>query len=163
MLSYREQLAQLEGNTAVIVGGADAVDVHIGDARETGSLQEVVATRLFSPKLRAAAAHNGAVGSSIINFTSSEADLGAPAITVYAAMKSALTSLTGSLLLELGGDSIRVNTIAPDVIETGALPKIPGERASQAPWLADSSSGRVRSGSRSFRLASRHTWTRSRR
>jgi NAD(P)-dependent dehydrogenase (short-subunit alcohol dehydrogenase family) len=45
---------------------------------------------------------------------------------VYAAMKAALTSLTASLSVELAPSGIRVNTIAPDIVETPALTEMLG-------------------------------------
>lgn len=60
-------------------------------------------------------------GGSIINITSIEAHRAAPGYAVYAAMKSALTSLTRTLAVELAPENIRVNTIAPDYIATPAL------------------------------------------
>ena len=57
-------------------------------------------------------------GGSIINLTSVEAHRAAPGFAVYAAMKSAVASLTRSLALELGGRGVRVNCIAPDLVET---------------------------------------------
>jgi 3-oxoacyl-[acyl-carrier protein] reductase len=60
-------------------------------------------------------------GGSIINITSIEAHRAAPGFAVYAAMKSAVTSLTRTLAVELAPENIRVNTIAPDYIATPAL------------------------------------------
>jgi NAD(P)-dependent dehydrogenase (short-subunit alcohol dehydrogenase family) len=57
-------------------------------------------------------------GGSIVNITSIEAHRAAPGYAVYSAMKAAVTSLTLSLALELGGREIRVNCVAPDVIPT---------------------------------------------
>lgn len=60
-------------------------------------------------------------GGSIINPTSIEAHRASPGYAVYAAMKSAVESLTKSLALELGARGVRVNCIAPDVIPTPGL------------------------------------------
>lgn len=60
-------------------------------------------------------------GGSIINLTSIEAHRASPGYAVYAAMKSAVESLTKSLALELGARGVRVNCIAPDVIPTPGL------------------------------------------
>jgi 3-oxoacyl-[acyl-carrier protein] reductase len=53
-------------------------------------------------------------GGSIINLTSVEAHQAGPGFGIYAAMKTALESLSKSLALELGTRRIRVNAISPD-------------------------------------------------
>jgi NAD(P)-dependent dehydrogenase (short-subunit alcohol dehydrogenase family) len=86
-------------------------------------------------------------GGSIINVTSIEAHRAGPGFAVYSAMKTAVTSLSQTLALELGDRFIRVNTIAPDVIttpgvgETGAAnglprPGTPDDCAGAAVFLA---------------------------
>lgn len=60
-------------------------------------------------------------GASIINMTSIEAHRAAPGFAVYAAMKTAVMSLSRSLALELGSRRIRVNCIAMDVIPTPGI------------------------------------------
>jgi 3-oxoacyl-[acyl-carrier protein] reductase len=62
-----------------------------------------------------------ATGGSIVNMTSIEAHRAAPGFAVYAAMKTALVSLSKSLALELGARRIRVNCIAMDVIPTPGI------------------------------------------
>lgn len=53
-------------------------------------------------------------GGSIINITSVEAHQAGPGFAVYAAMKTAVESLSKSLALEFGSRRIRVNSISPD-------------------------------------------------
>lgn len=53
-------------------------------------------------------------GGSIINFTTIEAHRGAATFAVYAGAKAATTNFSRALALELGGENIRVNLIAPD-------------------------------------------------
>lgn len=53
-------------------------------------------------------------GGSIINFTTIEAHRGAATYAVYAGAKAATTNYSRAMALELGGDRIRVNLIAPD-------------------------------------------------
>ena len=54
----------------------------------------------------------------IINFSSQAGRRGEPNITLYCSTKAAIISITQSLALELAADGIRVNAIAPGVIET---------------------------------------------
>ena len=60
-------------------------------------------------------------GASIISMTSIEAHRAAPGFAVYAAMKTAVMSLSKSLALELGSRQIRANCIAMDVIPTPGI------------------------------------------
>lgn len=60
----------------------------------------------------------GERGGSIVNVTSIEAHRAGPGFAVYSAMKAAVANLTKSLALELAGQRIRVNCIAPDMIPT---------------------------------------------
>jgi len=57
-------------------------------------------------------------GGSIVNVTSIEASRAAPGFGVYAAMKAAVENLSKTLALELVGQGIRVNVVAPDAIPT---------------------------------------------
>ena len=67
-------------------------------------------TRLVVPLMTA--------GGSIINVTSIEAHRAGPGFGVYSAMKAAVESLTRTLALELSHLQIRVNSVAPDMIQT---------------------------------------------
>lgn len=64
-------------------------------------------------------------GGSIINMTTVEAHRGIPGHTVYATYKAALRHFARSLALEVGPYGIRVNNLAPDLIET---PQVPYDR-----------------------------------
>jgi NAD(P)-dependent dehydrogenase (short-subunit alcohol dehydrogenase family) len=69
-------------------------------------------------------------GGAIVFVTSTLADRPAPGTTVYAATKGALASMTRTLALELAPDGIRVNAIAPGVVDTDMVraPRLaPGE------------------------------------
>ncbi|MFI0967681.1 SDR family NAD(P)-dependent oxidoreductase [Streptomyces sp. NPDC021080] len=68
-------------------------------------------------------------GSSIINIGSRGAAAGIPLRAHYTAAKAAMIGLTRSLARELGGKGIRVNVVAPGVIETEAFEAMPAERA----------------------------------
>ncbi|MGW3124403.1 SDR family NAD(P)-dependent oxidoreductase [Streptomyces sp. NPDC001107] len=68
-------------------------------------------------------------GASVINVGSRGAAAGIPLRAHYTAAKAAVIGLTRSLAKELGGRGIRVNVIAPGVIETEAFDTLPAERA----------------------------------
>ena len=58
----------------------------------------------------------------IVNVSSVEGLRGYPPDPVYGAVKAAVVQFTKSLALQVGGDGVRVNGIAPDVTETLQVP-----------------------------------------
>ncbi|MFD8723154.1 SDR family oxidoreductase [Streptomyces sp. NPDC059629] len=90
---------------------------------ETADLRRVVEVNLLGVLLcsRRAARLMAARGSGVIvNVSSAAATLGSPGEYVhYAATKAAVDTLTVGLAKELGPDGVRVNAVAPGVIDTG--------------------------------------------
>jgi NAD(P)-dependent dehydrogenase (short-subunit alcohol dehydrogenase family) len=56
----------------------------------------------------------------LVNVASNLAFLAIPGLAVYSAAKGAVTSLTRALAVELGPEGIRVNAVAPGLVETPA-------------------------------------------
>jgi 3-oxoacyl-[acyl-carrier protein] reductase len=65
-----------------------------------------------------AAKHFGPDGGSVINLSSVVSQNAIPTASIYSATKSAVDSITRVLAAELGPRKIRVNAIAPGVVET---------------------------------------------
>lgn len=89
---------------------------------EASEFDEVVATNLRGVWLMARAEvramlATGAAGS-IINTSSFVARAAGPGTTAYAATKAAIDAMARALALEVGPHGIRVNNVAPGVIET---------------------------------------------
>lgn len=93
----------------------------LADAR-TEDLRRVVEVNLLGYLLccrRAARDMAESGGGAIVNVSSAAATLGSPGDYVhYAATKAAADALTVGLAKELGPDGIRVNAVAPGIIET---------------------------------------------
>lgn len=85
---------------------------------------------------------------SIVHVSSIEGFRGIPNLSVYAAMKAALSGLTKSLAIELGAFGIRVNQIAPESTETPQVPISafikPQYRDRVADWIPLGRFGQVR-------------------
>jgi 3-oxoacyl-[acyl-carrier protein] reductase len=80
-------------------------------------------------------------GGSIVTITSIEAHRAAPGYAIYAAMKAAVTHLTRTLAVELGGKRIRVNCVAPDFIPTAGLAGVAGRAGSAGQRAAAAGDG----------------------
>ena len=109
----------------------------IGVRTDTVSLDASTIDRLMAVNVRAPLLLAAGVipamtergGGSIVNITSVSGLVGTPRRAAYAATKGALDAATRSLAIELGGSGIRVNAVAPGVVDTAMWEKnkaIPG-------------------------------------
>jgi 3-oxoacyl-[acyl-carrier protein] reductase len=65
--------------------------------------------------------HFGSKGGSIVNIGSLDSARAVPGMSVYAATKGAIDALSRTLAAELGPRGIRVNTLAPGLVETEGI------------------------------------------
>jgi 3-oxoacyl-[acyl-carrier protein] reductase len=83
----------------------------------------------------------GGNGGSIVNVSSIMGRYGHQGQVVYSAAKAAVIGATMSAAKELASDGIRVNCVAPGMVETGLLKNIPDDKRQEA--LATIKLGRI--------------------
>ena len=127
-------LAQLDDGEPLIeavreaLGGLDALVNNAGTTVSKPALEltaedfdEIFAVDVkaaFLLSVAAAKRMRNAGGGVIVNITSVHEHVPRPGFALYASAKAALGMVTRSLALELGGDSIRVVSVAPGAIRT---------------------------------------------
>jgi 3-oxoacyl-[acyl-carrier protein] reductase len=117
-----ERFGTLDG----VVNNAGVVSHQPIETLELAEWHRVLDTNLTGMYLttRAALAHLSAPAS-IVNITSAVAFRGMAARTHYTAAKSGVLGLTRSLCKELGPRGIRVNAVAPGLVETDQMVDVP--------------------------------------
>ena len=107
-------------NNAGITGPAGRVDDTAADAiRHVIDLNVMGMILCAREAVKRMSTRHGGSGGAIVNLSSAAATLGAPGEYVgYAASKGATDSFTVGLGKELAGEGIRVNAVAPGLIET---------------------------------------------
>jgi 3-oxoacyl-[acyl-carrier protein] reductase len=125
-VSDEKQVVAAVARCVELFGGIDVVvnNAGISDVTPLGEIgrehwDEMLATNVTGPYqvTRAALAHLRP-GASIVSITSGLAIVGAPGKTHYAASKAALIGFTKALSREVGRRGIRVNAVAPGIIDT---------------------------------------------
>lgn len=135
-------------NNAGITGGTCRVDELTLETLNRTLAINVVGTILASrAAVRAMSTRHGGAGGAIVNLSSVAARLGGPGEYVhYAASKGAIDSFTMGLGREVANEGIRVNAIAPGLIDTEMnpgerldrlVPSVPIKRAGAASEIAD--------------------------
>jgi 3-oxoacyl-[acyl-carrier protein] reductase len=114
------EVAQRLGPFDLLVNNAG-----IGGSRPFEEADDAFLDRLLSVNLRAvfrvtrhALPHLRRPGGAIVNISSTLGLAGHPGTSAYAVTKGAVAQLTRQLAAEFGPDGIRVNAVAPGVIET---------------------------------------------
>ena len=102
-------------NNAALAARLETVDI------DAALVDELLAVNVRAPLLLVAAlipSMAAAGGGSIVNLSSVSAVVGTPRRAAYAASKGAIDAATRSLAIELGPLGIRVNSVAPGVVDT---------------------------------------------
>jgi NAD(P)-dependent dehydrogenase (short-subunit alcohol dehydrogenase family) len=148
------ELGPIKGlvNNAAITGGFARVEDVSAKAIEK-VLAVNVAGAIFCAReaVRRMSTKRGGTGGVIVNISSRAAETGSPGEWVhYAASKGAIDSFTVGLAREVATEGIRVNAVAPGLVETGLhaangepgrlqrlMPSIPMQRAGQPNEVAE--------------------------
>jgi NAD(P)-dependent dehydrogenase (short-subunit alcohol dehydrogenase family) len=124
-------VAKAGGVDVLVNNAAVAVRVPVAET-DAALIDEMLAVNVRAPLLLVAAlvpqmARRG--GGAIVNLSSVSGLIGTPHRAAYAASKGAIDAATRSLAMELGPMGIRVNAVAPGVVDTAmwaANKKVPG-------------------------------------
>ena len=117
-----ERMGRIDGlvNNAGVTGMASRLDdADPAEIRRVIDLNVTGAMLVAREAVRRMAPRHGGRGGAIVNLSSAAVWIGSPDTFVwYAASKAAIDSFTLGLGKELGPDGIRVNAVAPGLIET---------------------------------------------
>ena len=146
-LSRVKDCRRVVDEAATELGGLDILVNNSGvtKSRDPLALTEAEYDELFNVNVRAAyfcmqqaVPHLAKRGGAIVNVSSIHGGAGFPGHAAYAATKGALNAYTRALAMDLAPRKIRVNAVAPGLIETPRyfeMPDYSSERtAARVPW-----------------------------
>ncbi|HEY1357684.1 MAG TPA: 3-oxoacyl-ACP reductase family protein [Thermoleophilaceae bacterium] len=117
--SFVEDASGKFGGIDILINNAGVVSHQMIDELELDEWHRVIDTNLTAIYLICKAAlPSMAEGGSIVNITSAVAMRGMPARTHYISSKAGVIGFTRALCKEVGKQGIRVNALAPGIIET---------------------------------------------
>lgn len=156
--TYRRLDVRDDGAITALAAGMSALDVLVNNAGasfafepsewDPAVFEDAVRVNLTSvfrlanacKPLLAASAHEG--GAAIVNVASMAAFMAVPIVPGYGAAKAGIVQTTRNLAAAWAGDRIRVNAVAPGMIETNMTRGMIGVAALEGPHLARTPMGR---------------------
>lgn len=113
------KLTHLVNNAGIVGKGGRFADADAGMMRQVIDLNVTGAILVAQEAVRRMSTKHGGKGGAIVNLGSMASTLGAPGEYVwYAASKGAMDSFTIGLSREVAAEGIRVNSVAPGLIDT---------------------------------------------
>jgi NAD(P)-dependent dehydrogenase (short-subunit alcohol dehydrogenase family) len=152
--TYRQCRMTDDDEVRALADGLDALDVLVNNAGQNlpggrmewdeGVFEEALAVNLVAPFRLAQACHDRLAdgGGSVVNLGSMSSFFGMEIVPGYGAAKAGVVQMTKTLAVSWARDGIRVNAVAPGVIESNmTAPMLPFDELT-APMLARTPMGR---------------------